>query len=109
MNAIKEYGFGKKLIGRKGIKLSMVSALLLHGVTDNIVIRGNFVDWNINSGLAWLGFWIFLSVLVACDCWLFEKGYNTLFQTHKTNEEKLLLQLKIEERRLNIEILKKAK
>ena len=38
--------------------------------------------------LEWLGFWIFLSVLVYCDYTLFEKGYDTLLFTHKTQIEK---------------------
>jgi len=64
---------------------------------------------DINSGLAWFGFWIFAAVFIAGDCWLYEKGHNTLFQNHKTEYEKELLRLKIEERKLNIEILKQSK
>lgn len=46
--------------------------------------------------MSWLGFWIFLAVLVACDCWVFSQGYDSLLQEHKTPEEKELQQLKIE-------------
>lgn len=35
-----------------------------------------------------LDFWIFLSVCVICDAWLFSKGYNAFFYKHKTDEEK---------------------
>lgn len=45
------------------------------------------------------GFWLFLSILVVCDTWLFTKGYETLFHTHKTPEEKELQQQAIKNRR----------
>ena len=61
------------------------------------------------NSLAWFGFWIFLAVLITCDHWLFEKGYNTFFQTHKTDEEKQLQKLKIEELKLRIQLLKKER
>ncbi len=38
--------------------------------------------------MEWFGFWIFLSVLVACDTWLFSKGYNSFIWTWKTEKEK---------------------
>jgi len=38
--------------------------------------------------MEWLGFWIFLSVFVACDTYLFSKGYNSVIWTAKTDEEK---------------------
>ena len=44
----------------------------------------------------WLGFWIFMSVLVMCDCWVFSQGYDSLFQYHKTAEEKEIQRIKIE-------------
>ncbi len=59
-----------------------------------------------DSGLSWLGIWIFLAVLVVRDHWLFNKGYDTLLQSHKTEIEKELLRLSIEERKLSIAILK---
>ena len=35
-------------------------------------------------------FWIFLSVYVACEAYLYNKGHTTLFFAHKTPEEKQL-------------------
>lgn len=55
-----------------------------------------------------LGFWVFMSVLVAFDYWVFSQGFNTLLQTHKTPEEKELVNLKIEEARLKVARLKQA-
>jgi len=49
------------------------------------------------KNMAWLGFWMFLAVLIACDHWIFNKGYDSLFQTHKTAEEKELQRLKIKD------------
>lgn len=60
-----------------------------------------------NTGLAWLGFWIFAAVLVACDHWIYSKGHNSLFQSHKTEAEKELQRLEIEHKRLNIEKLRR--
>lgn len=57
--------------------------------------------------MSWLGFWIFATVFVACDHWIFSKGYDSFFQTHKTEAEKELQRLTIEEKRLNIEKLKR--
>jgi hypothetical protein len=34
--------------------------------------------------------WIFASVYVACEAYLYNKGHNTLFFAHKTPEEKQL-------------------
>ena len=48
-----------------------------------------------SEGLMWLGFWIFMSVLVASDCWIFSQGYDSLFQKHKTPEEKEIQKIKI--------------
>jgi len=59
-----------------------------------------------NIDLNWLGFWIFLSVFVVCDSWLYEKGSDTFFHEHKTDVEKELLRLKIEERKIKIELLR---
>lgn len=42
--------------------------------------------------MGWLGFWIFLSVLLACDTYLFAKGYESLFWRAKTNQEKIIHQ-----------------
>lgn len=46
--------------------------------------------------MEWLGFWIFASVFLACDTWLFSKGYNSLFWDWKTKEEQQLRQKAIE-------------
>lgn len=41
--------------------------------------------------MEWLGFWIFLSVFVACDTWVFLSGFESFLHTAKTVEEKALL------------------
>lgn len=46
--------------------------------------------------MAWFGFWIFLAVLVASDCWVFSQGYDSLLQHHKTAAEKEIRRVKIE-------------
>lgn len=56
--------------------------------------------------MEWFGFWIFLAVFVACDCWVFAQGYNSFFQHYKTDAEKELQRLKIEELRHKIESYK---
>ena len=48
---------------------------------------------------AWLGFWIFLSVFIACDTYLFNQGYETWFHTAKTDIEKEIQQLKLDKLR----------
>lgn len=58
---------------------------------------------DINSGLAWLGFWIFMAVFITCDHWIFQQGYDSFFQKHKTAEEKQIQQLKIEKLRRALE------
>lgn len=40
--------------------------------------------------MAWFGFWMFLSVLVICDAWLYDKGHTCLIYDHKTVHEKRL-------------------
>jgi hypothetical protein len=40
--------------------------------------------------MAWLGFWIFLSVLAVCDTWLFYKGYESILWERQTEAEKQL-------------------
>jgi hypothetical protein len=59
-----------------------------------------------NTGLAWLGFWIFAAVFVAADHWTYLQGHDSFFQTHKTDAEKELQQLKIEELKLKIQLHK---
>ena len=65
------------------------------------------INIDLSDGLAWFGFWIFAAVFIAGDCWLYEKGHDTVFQTHKTDSEKELLRLRIEERKLSIEIMRR--
>jgi hypothetical protein len=55
-----------------------------------------------NTGLAWLGFWIFAAVFIACDHWIYSLGHNSLLQYHKTPEEKELQQLRLKEKRLDL-------
>lgn len=52
-----------------------------------------------SEGLAWFGFWIFLAVFCAVDYWLFSQGYDTFFQSHKTDAEKQIQQIKIKKLR----------
>ncbi|GEM_PF-5691276 len=59
---------------------------------------------NINEGLMWFGFWIFMSVFVAVDHWIYSKGYDSFFLVHKTDIEKELQQLKVEELKLKIKL-----
>lgn len=33
-------------------------------------------------------FWLFLAVYIVCEAWLFSKGYDTAFFSHKTAHEK---------------------
>lgn len=40
--------------------------------------------------MEWLGFWIFLSVLVVVDAWMYLKGHDGMFFEHKTDEEKAI-------------------
>jgi hypothetical protein len=61
---------------------------------------------DINSGLAWLGFWIFAAVFFAADTWIYSQGHDSFFYTRKTAEEKELLQLQIEQKKLSIKQLK---
>ena len=53
----------------------------------------------------YFGFWIFLSVFVVCDCWIFSQGYDSFLQCHKTEAEKELQKLRIEELRRKVESL----
>jgi hypothetical protein len=46
--------------------------------------------------MEWLGFWIFASVFLVCDTWLFSKGYNSFFWDWKTSEEQQLRKKAIE-------------
>lgn len=41
-----------------------------------------------DNGLAWFGFWIFMTVFVVCEAWLYSKGHDTFFFEHKTEAEK---------------------
>lgn len=57
--------------------------------------------------MEWFGFWIFMAVFVSVDSLVFLRGYDTFFQTHKTELEKELQLLIIEELKLKIEKLKR--
>jgi hypothetical protein len=59
-----------------------------------------------STGLAWLGFWIFAAVFIACDHWIYTQGYDSFFQAHKTEAEKELQRLRIEEQKLRIQVLR---
>lgn len=50
----------------------------------------------------WFGFWIFLAVFVACDYWIFAQGYDSFFHSHRTDAEKELQRLKIDELRRKV-------
>ena len=39
---------------------------------------------------SWFGFWIFMTVFIVCDTYLYSKGNNTFFWQYKTPEEKIL-------------------
>ena len=51
---------------------------------DKIVISG------------WFGFWLFMAVLLVCDCWVFMSGRDSYLQYHKTDAEKALQRAAIE-------------
>lgn len=38
--------------------------------------------------MEWFGFWLFMSVFVVVDGWLYSRGHDGWFFTHKTPEEK---------------------
>lgn len=40
----------------------------------------------------WFGFWIFMTVFMLCDTWLYSKGNDTFFWQYKTEAEKQLQQ-----------------
>lgn len=44
---------------------------------------------------SWAAFWLFLCVFIVCDCWIFSQGYDSFFQTHKTEAEKKIQRIKI--------------
>ena len=49
-----------------------------------------------NDNIAWLGFWIFASVYVGCEAWLYSQGHETFFWQHKTVAEQQLQQKSVE-------------
>lgn len=61
-----------------------------------------------DSGLAWLGFWIFLAVFTAGDYWIYSQGYDSFFYEHKTDAEMELQRLRIEELKLKIQMHKQT-
>lgn len=44
-------------------------------------------------------FWVFLTVYFCVDTWLFTKGYNTMFWQYKTEGEKQMQQVIIDNMR----------
>lgn len=56
--------------------------------------------------MSWFGFWIFMTVFVACDHWVFAQGYDSTFLYHKTEAEKELQRLKIEQLKRKVDGLK---
>ena len=42
--------------------------------------------------MGWLGFWIFMSVYVICEAYLYSQGHETAFWQHKTEVEKQIQQ-----------------
>ena len=52
--------------------------------------------------MGWFGFWIFLAVLVCCDCFIFYSGYDSYFHIHKTDAEKELQKIKIDKARADL-------
>lgn len=40
--------------------------------------------------MAWFGFWMFLSVLLVVDAWLYNKGHCCLIFDHTSEHEKRL-------------------
>jgi apolipoprotein N-acyltransferase len=49
-----------------------------------------------DTNLAWLGFWMFLSVYVASEAWLYSQGHETFFWQHQTDAEKQIQQKAVE-------------
>lgn len=49
----------------------------------------------------WFGFWIFFTVFLVCDTWLYSKGHETMFWKHKTPEEKEIQRNIIERMKVN--------
>lgn len=44
----------------------------------------------------WFGFWIFMTVYILIEGAMYFNGHETFFWQHKTEEEKIIQQLKIE-------------
>jgi len=49
-----------------------------------------------------------MAVFVVCDHWIYSQGHNSFFMSHKTDAEKELQRLKIEELELKIQLLRKG-
>jgi hypothetical protein len=47
-----------------------------------------------------------MAVFIACDHWIYSRGHDSFFQTHKTEAEKELQRLRIEELKLRIQVLR---
>jgi len=52
--------------------------------------------------MAYLGFWIFMTVFVYCDYKLFEKGYDALLFKHSTELEKEIQAVKLKKIKDNV-------
>lgn len=49
--------------------------------------------------MAYLGFWIFMSIFVVVEAWLYNKGHDTFFYRHKTCAEKQIQKNTIENKK----------
>lgn len=57
------------------------------------------------SFTGFFGFWIFLAVFFALDCFVFISGYDSICQKHRTEQEKQLQQVQIEINRAKAMVL----
>lgn len=44
---------------------------------------------------SWAAFWLFLAVYVGCECYLYNRGHDTLFWKHRTPAELAIQKAKI--------------
>lgn len=61
--------------------------------------------------MGWFGLWIFISVTVASDAYLFTKGYDTFWYEHKSQAEKRLQEAVVQkaEQEVNIKIVQEKR
>ncbi len=57
------------------------------------------------SGVAWLGFWLFLCVIVLVDAWLYQKGYKNFLFEDRTDDEKARRSLQTRRLLAEVELL----